>query len=54
MDYEKNAGGNQSLVKLSKSKTETGRKRFATQGALIFNDLTKDTRDKKSLLWVKN
>ena len=54
MDYDKNAEGSQSLLKLSKSKTETGRKCFATQGALIFNDLAKNTRDKKSLLWVKN
>ena len=45
MDHEKNTRGNQSLLKLPKFKTESGRKRFAIQGALIFNDLAKDRRD---------
>ena len=54
MDHEKNTRGNQSLLKLPKSRTETGRKRFATQGALIFNSLAKDTRDEKSFAKVKN
>ena len=53
MEHEKNTTGNQSLLKLPKSRTETGRKRFATQGALIFNDLAKDTMDEKSLLRFK-
>ena len=44
IDHGKNTRGNQSLLKLPKS----GRKRFATQGALIFNDLAKDIRDEKS------
>ena len=54
MDREKNTRENQSLLKLTKSRTETGRKRFATQGALIFNSLAKDTRDEKSFAKVQN
>ena len=54
MDHEKNTRGNQSLLKLPKSRTETGRKRFAIQGALSFNDLAKDIRDVKSLLRFKS
>ena len=45
MDHKKNTKENQSLLKLLKSRTEAGRNRFATQGAFIFNDLAKDTRD---------
>ena len=54
MDHEKNTRGNQSLLKLPKSRTESGRKRFAIQWALIFNDLAKDIRDEKSLLRFKS
>ena len=54
MDHEKNTRGNQSLLKLPTSRTESGRKRFAIQGALIFNDLAKDIRDEKSLLRFKS
>ena len=53
MDHEKNTRGNQSLLKLPKSRTETGRKRFATPG-LNFNSLAKDTRDEKSFAKVQN
>ena len=54
MDHEKNTRGNKCLLKLPKSRTETGRKRFGIQGALIFNDLAKDIRDEKGLLRLKS
>ena len=53
MDHGKNTRGNNSLLRLPKARTEAGRKRFAIQAALIYNNLTKDIRDEKSLLNFK-
>ena len=53
MDHGKNTRGNNSILKLPKARTETGRKRFAAQATLIYNNLSKDIREEKSLLIFK-
>ena len=46
--------GNNSLLKLLRVKTKSGRKRFKYQGALIYNALSADVRDESSVLKFRN
>ena len=48
-DHGKNTRGNNSLLKLPKVKTESGRSMFSFQGALIFNTLHESHRNEVSL-----
>ena len=52
--YGKNTRGNNSALVLPPVRTESGRRMFAFQGALFFNKLPKDTRDKESLIRFKH
>ena len=44
-DHGKNTRGNNSLLKLPKVKTESGRSMFSFQGALVFNTLHESHRN---------
>ena len=54
MSHCKAIRGNDSLLKLLRMKTESGRKRFNYQGALIFNTLPTNVRDESSVLMFRN
>ncbi|CAB4037008.1 Hypothetical predicted protein [Paramuricea clavata] len=51
--HQKETRGNNSKLRLPKVKTETGRKMFSFQGALVFNELPEDLRNETSLLRFK-
>ena len=51
--HQKNTRGDASFVKLPKVRTSFGKKPFAYQGALMFNELDKSLRDERSLLKFK-
>jgi hypothetical protein len=52
--HTKNTRGNNVDLHLPKVKTEAGRKRFAYQGAIIFNKLPSDLKTEQSILFFKN
>ena len=54
MSHCKAMRGNNSLLKLLRVKTESGRKSFKYQEALIYNALSADVRDESSVLKFRN
>ncbi len=48
--HQKETRGNNSKLRLPKVKTESGRKMFSFQGALVFNELPEDLTNETSLL----
>ena len=54
MSHCKATRGNNSVLKLLRVKTESGRKSFKYQGALIYNALSADVKDESSVLKFRN
>ena len=54
LEHNKNTCGNGSRLPLPKIRTSIGKKSFAYQGAMIYNQLNKSLRDETSLLRFKN
>ena len=54
LSHDKNTRGNGSSVTLPKIRTTFGKKSFAYQGAVIYNQLDKSLRDEISLLRFKS
>ena len=50
ISHQRETRGNNSKLRLPKVKTESCRKMFSFQGALIFNKLPEDLRNETSLL----
>ena len=50
ISHQKETRGNNSKLRLPKVKSESGRKTFSFQGALVFNDLPSELRKEISLL----
>ena len=54
LQHEHHTRGNNANIRLPKVKTESGRKCFKFQGALIFNQLPANLKNEKSIVIFKN
>ena len=54
LEHNKNTRGNGLRLSFPKIRTSIGKKSFAYQGAMIYNQLNKSLRDETSLLRFKN